>query len=129
MSSLVFVDHLEQIDETLSEHSNTQPRSSCRRAWSIRTSAIPSEDVDEGLAVLLHGLRNTNEPLTGTAELMSNGRVMAEAPIEIAESTSSDPADRSVPVSGLAPGTYELRITVASGPKGVAESAYFTLQE
>jgi hypothetical protein len=32
-------------------------------------------------------------------------------------------------VSGLASGTYQLRIIVASGPQRVAESAYFTLQD
>jgi hypothetical protein len=32
-------------------------------------------------------------------------------------------------VSGLDPGTYQLRIVVVSGSQSVAESAYFTLQD
>jgi hypothetical protein len=69
-------------------------------------------------------------PLTATAQLLRNGGVVAEAPLEIAASNEPriQQLDR-LPLSGLAPGTYELRIVVASGPQRVAESAYFTLQD
>ena len=74
--------------------------------------------------------RDVSGPLTGTAQLRRNGGVVAEAPLEITQSADLriQQLDR-LPVSGLAPGTYELRITVASGAKQVAESAYFTLQD
>jgi hypothetical protein len=74
--------------------------------------------------------RGASGPLTATAQLLQNGGVVAEAPLEIAASTEPriQQLDR-LPVSGLAPGTYQLRIIVASGPQRVAESAYFTLQD
>jgi len=74
--------------------------------------------------------RGETGPLTGTAQLLRNGGVVAEAALEIASSTDLriQQLDR-LPVTGLAAGTYELRITVASGPQQVAESAYFTLQD
>ena len=65
-----------------------------------------------------------------TAQLLRNGGIVAEAPLEIASSTEPRIQQlERLPVSGLAPGTYELRVIVASGQQRVAESAYFTLQE
>jgi VWFA-related protein len=74
--------------------------------------------------------RGASGPLTATAQLLRNGGVVAEAPVEIAASTEPRIQQLArLPVSGLASGTYQLRIIVVSGPQRVAESAYFTLQD
>jgi VWFA-related protein len=131
LSSLVFVDHVEQMDGTPSDHG-------ARAApfYVGQTLVYPSvgdpviKTTTKDLPFFFTIYRGESGPLTGTAQLLRNGGVVAEAPLEIASSADLriQQLDR-LPVSGLAPGTYELRITVASGAQRVAESAYFTLQD
>jgi hypothetical protein len=74
--------------------------------------------------------RGASEPLTATAQLLRDGGVVAEAPLEIAASTEPRIQQLArLPVSGLTAGTYQLRIVVVSGPQRVDESAFFTLQD
>ena len=69
-------------------------------------------------------------PLAASAQLLKNGRVLAEAPIPIEKSTTDRIQQLSeLPISSLPAGTYELRISVTSGPQAVSRSTFFTLQE
>jgi VWFA-related protein len=131
LSSLVFVDHVEQMDEALSEHSEHAAPFFVGKSLVYPNVGDPVVKTStKDLPFFFTIYRDASGPLTGTAQLLRNGGVVAEAPLEITQSADLriQQLDR-LPVSGLAPGTYELRITVASGAKQVAESAYFTLQD
>jgi VWFA-related protein len=67
-----------------------------------------------------------NEP-TATIELYGNGQRLAEAPLPL---TKADDGGRMaqvsrIPIDGLAPGTYELRVTVKQGPQLASRSLPF----
>ena len=131
MSSLVFVDHLEQIGATPAEHTQRAAPFFMHQTLVYPNVGDPiARSTTNSLPFFFTVYRSTNEPVTATAELMSNGRVMAEAPIEIAMSDS--PLLQEIgrlPVGALASGTYELRIRVAAAGQSVTRSAFFTLQE
>ncbi|MEO6238629.1 MAG: VWA domain-containing protein [Vicinamibacterales bacterium] len=67
--------------------------------------------------------------ISTTAELLRNGRVIAAAPVTLAE-----PAGRRIqhvgrlPIAALPTGTYELRIQVTGAGRELSRTAYFTLQ-
>ena len=63
------------------------------------------------------------------AQLLRNGRPLAEAPIPL---TSSGPRVQHLgrmPIASLPPGTYELRIRVVNSSGEISRSAFFTLQD
>jgi hypothetical protein len=131
LSSLVFVDHVEQIDSAPKDHTEHAAPFFVGQTLVYPNVGNPvMKTTTKELPFFFTIYRGETGPLTGTAQLLRNGGVVAEAPLEIASSTDLriQQLDR-LPVSGLAAGTYELRITVASGPQQVAESAYFTLQD
>ena len=131
LSSLVFVDHVEQTDTKPTDHTEHAAPFFVGQTLVYPNVGNPvMKTTTKELPFFFTIYRGETGPLTGTAQLLRNGGVVAEAPLEIGSSTDLriQQLDR-LPVSGLSPGTYELRITVASGPQRVAESAYFTLQD
>ena len=131
ISSLVFVDHVEQMDSTQSDHTERAAPFYVGQTLVYPNVGDPVlKTTTKDLPFFFTIYRAVGAPLTATAQLLRNGGIVAEAPLEIAASTEPriQQLDR-LPVSGLAAGTYELRIIVASGPQRVAESAYFTLQD
>lgn len=65
-----------------------------------------------------------------TLALLKNGRQIAEAPLEMGESSNS--AERvqhvgKLPLASLPAGTYELKVSVSDGRTSQARSAYFTI--
>ena len=131
LSSLVFVDHVEQIDSAPKDHTeHAAPFFVGQTLVYPNVGNAVMKTATKELPFFFTIYRGETGPLTGTAQLLRNGGVVAEAPLEIASSTDLRIQQLGrLPVSGLAAGTYELRITVASGPQRVAESAYFTLQD
>jgi VWFA-related protein len=130
LSSIVFVDHVEQISDAPDQTAHAAP------FFVGQTLVYPNigdpvmKSTTKELPFFFTIYRGASGPLTATAQLLRDGGVVAEAPLEIA--ASPEPRIQQLarfPVSGLAPGTYQLRIIVASGQQHVAESAYFTLQE
>jgi VWFA-related protein len=131
LSSVVFVDHVEQIDGAPPDHTERPAPFFVGQTLVFPNIGDPvMKTTTKDLPFFFTIYRGASGPLTATAQLLRNGGIVAEAPLEIAASTEPriQQLDR-FPVSGLAPGTYQLRITVASGPQRVAESAYFTLQD
>ncbi len=64
-----------------------------------------------------------------SAQLLRNGEVLAEAPVQLPDTTG--PRVQHVgrlPIGALPAGTYELRIRVTDGQREVSRTAYFTLQ-
>jgi hypothetical protein len=65
-----------------------------------------------------------------SAQLLSNGRLVAEAPVELPPATGSRVQHVGrFPVGALPAGTYELRILVSDGRRELSRTAYFTLQD
>jgi hypothetical protein len=131
LSSVVFVDHVEQIDGAPPDHTERPAPFFVGQTLVFPNIGDPvMKTTTKDLPFFFTIYPGASGPLTATAQLLRNGGIVAEAPLEIAASTEPriQQLDR-FPVSGLAPGTYQLRITVASGPQRVAESAYFTLQD
>ncbi len=70
------------------------------------------------------------EGLTASAQLLQNGRVVAEAPVALPP--GNGPRVQHVgrlPIGALPAGTYELRIRVTDGKRDESRSAYFTLRD
>jgi len=131
LSSLVFVDHVEQTDTKPTDHAEHAAPFFVGQTLVYPNVGNPvMKTTTKELPFFFTIYRGETGPLTGTAQLLRNGGVVAEAPLEIGSSADLriQQLDR-LPVSGLSAGTYELRITVASGPQRVSESAYFTLQD
>ena len=66
---------------------------------------------------------------TATLSLVSSGKVLAEAPLELAapDAKGRIPQVSRIPVEALAPGTYELRIAVKQGAQTAAQGMTFRL--
>jgi hypothetical protein len=65
-----------------------------------------------------------------SAQLMKDGRVLAEAPIPLAEGASQKTQHvGKLPIGGLPPGTYQLMIRVASNGHELSRTAFFTLEQ
>jgi VWFA-related protein len=66
----------------------------------------------------------------GHAQLLQNGRALAEGPLELP--TVEGPRIQHVgrlPIGTLPPGTYELRIRVTDGRRELSRTAFFTLKD
>jgi VWFA-related protein len=64
------------------------------------------------------------------AQLLRNGRAVAEAPVELPPATASRVQQVSrLPIATLPVGTYELRIRVMHKGEELSRSAFFTLQD
>src|SRR5207249_10912460 len=65
------------------------------------------------------------------AQLLRNGRALAEAPVELPPATGSRIQHVGrLPIGALPSGTYELRIrAVDGGGRELSRTAFFTLQE
>ncbi len=67
--------------------------------------------------------------VTASAQLLSNGRIVAEAPVDLPTATCSRVQHVGrLPIGALPAGTYELRIRVTDGAQDISRTAYFTLQ-
>jgi hypothetical protein len=65
-----------------------------------------------------------------SAQLLHNGHMLAEAPVQLPLATGSRVQHVGrLPIGGLPAGTYELRIRVTDGRHEVSRTAFFTLQE
>ncbi len=67
---------------------------------------------------------------TASAQLLRNGRAIAEAPIELTAETNRSRAAARTPADRRVAGRHvQLRIKVAQGAREVSRSAFFTLAE
>ncbi len=66
---------------------------------------------------------------SATLSLVSSGKVLAEAPLELAapDAKGRIPQVSRIPLASLAPGTYELRIAVKQGTQTAAQGLTFRL--
>ncbi len=63
-----------------------------------------------------------------TVQLLRNGAVLAEAPLDLPASTGARVQHvGKLPIGGFPAGTYQLRIAVSKGQQQLARTAFFTL--
>jgi hypothetical protein len=67
--------------------------------------------------------------VAASAQLLRNGQVLAEAPVQLPPATGSRVQHVGrLPIGNLPTGTYELKIRVKSGTEELSRAAFFTLQ-
>ena len=67
--------------------------------------------------------------VTASAQLLHNGQVLAEAPLQLAAAVGTRVQHVGrFPIGALPPGTYQLRIRVGEGPGELSRAAFFTLR-
>ena len=68
-------------------------------------------------------------PRSATAQLLRNGGIVAEAPVELAANTGTRVQHVGrLPIGGLPAGTYELRIRIENGSESQSRNAFFTIE-
>jgi VWFA-related protein len=130
MSSLVLVDHLEQVENAPTQSSDRTAPFYVKNTLVYPNIGDPvARGAQSDLPFFFTVYRGSKARLTATAELMKNGQVMASVPIELVDGDGPRLQEIArLPVGALAPGTYELRIRVASADEEVVRSAFFTLE-
>ena len=67
--------------------------------------------------------------VSASAQLLRNGQVLAEAPLQLSgEAGSRLQHVGRFPIGALPPGTYQLRIRVGEGAGELSRAAFFTLR-
>jgi len=124
MSSLVIVDRSEEVSDTPAA---TAPLFVGRMLLYPNLGHALRQSSDGALTFFftVYGAA----PRSATAQLLRNGGVLAEAPVELAGAG----ADRvqhvgKLPIGGLPAGTYELRIRIESGSQSQSRNAFFTIE-
>jgi VWFA-related protein len=68
-------------------------------------------------------------PRSATAQLLRNGAIVAEAPVELAVNIGARVQHVGMlPIGGLPAGTYELRIRIENGSESQSRNAFFTIE-
>jgi VWFA-related protein len=129
MSSLVLIDHVERTERGTSAGS-AAPFYVGNSLVYPNVGGTIRKDATSDLPFYFTVYRGAGGPVAASAQLLKNGRVLADAPIPIkAPETDRIQQLSDLPISSLPAGTYELRITVTSGPQAVSRSTFFTLQD
>lgn len=129
MSSLVLVSRAEEVSDAPSVTPGSAP------FYVGRTLLYPS--VDEPIRksatadlAFYFAIYARATGLQVSAQLMQNGRVVADAPVTLPAATGSRVQHVGrLPIGALPAGTYELRIRVTDGAREESRSAYFTVRE
>jgi VWFA-related protein len=128
MSSLVLVDRLEEVSDP--------PRPGPAGAPPLYVGAMllypnlgePIRRASNRELPFYFTLYGRTDGVSVTAQLLHNGRMLADAPVEIPPSSSSRVQHVGrLPVAALPAGTYELRIRVNDGRQDLSRTAFFTL--
>jgi VWFA-related protein len=130
MSSLVLVNRIENLKDAPSPESGVVPP-----LYVGQTLVYPNlgETISKGTTAELpfyFTLYGDVQGAKASAQLLQNGRALAESPVELPLASGSRVQHVGrLPISTLPAGTYELRITVTDGGHEVSRTAYFTLQD
>jgi hypothetical protein len=130
MSSLVLVNRVEEV-------SDPPPASSQAAAplYVGRTLLYPNlgEPFQKSATTELpfyFTLYGNVQAASAAAQLLRNGQVLAEAPVELPPATGTRVQHVGrLPIAALPSGTYELRIRVMNGKRETSRSAFFTVRE
>jgi VWFA-related protein len=89
----------------------------------IRKSAVPE-------LPFFFTLYGTVHPDQAFVQLLRNGQILAEAPLQLGTATGSRIQHVGrLPIGALPSGTYELRVRVLDGQHEISRTAFFTIQD
>jgi VWFA-related protein len=85
--------------------------------------------LDKELPFFFTAYLPTDDAATASLEVLQNARPLARVPLELDEPDSARRIQQvsRIPIDQLAPGTYELRVTVRQGSSGVTHTAPFRI--
>jgi len=129
MSSLVLVDRIEDVSAAPVDAGSTAPLF-VGRSLLYPNVGEPIRRSSTSELPFYFALYGRVQGLQADAQLLQNGKVLAEAPVELPP--SSGPRVQHVgrlPIGALPAGTYELRIRVTDGKREESRTAYFTLRD
>lgn len=129
MSSLVLVNRAEEVPDVSAEAVANAPLY-VGRTLLYPNAGEPIRKSSAGELPFYFVLYGRAEGLTASAQLLQNGRVLADAPVTLpaASGTRVQHVGR-LPIAALPAGTYELRIRVTDGKREESRSAFFTLRD
>ena len=130
MSSLVLVKRVEELGTAPRPATDVPPPLYMGQRLLYPNLGDPirkSETADLPFYFILYGDVGAS---TAHAQLLRDGRTLAEAPIEIPRQSGTRVQHIGrFPIAALPAGTYELRIRVSDGKKELLRGAYFTVQD
>jgi len=130
MSSLVLVSRVDEVNDPPSADARGAPPLYVGNRLfypnlgePIRKSAVPE-------LPFFFTLYGSGHPDQAFVQLLRNGQILAEAPLELGTATGSRIQQVGrLPIRTLPAGTYELKIRVLYGKQELARTAFFTLQD
>jgi hypothetical protein len=130
MSSLVLVSRVDEVNDPPSADARgAAPLYVGNRLFypnlgePIRKSAVPE-------LPFFFTLYGTGHPDQAFVQLLRNGQILAEAPLQLGTTAGSRIQQVGrLPITTLPVGTYELKIRVLSGRQEISRTAFFTLQD
>jgi hypothetical protein len=130
MSSLVLVNRIEDVRDAPSPEAGMTPPLYVGQRLMYPNLGEPFQKSGITELPFYFSLYGDVRGATAQAELLQNGRSVAETPLQLA----SAPGSRvqhvgQLPVGALPAGTYELRIKVTQAGHEVSRTAYFTLKD
>lgn len=128
MSSLVLVNRIEEVSDPPRADPRTAPPLYVGRTLLYPSLGEPLRTTPTTELPFYFTLYGSTDAVRADAQLSRNGRSMAEAPVELQR--ASGPHIQHVgrlPIGGLPPGTYELRIRVSDGRQELSRTAFFTV--
>jgi hypothetical protein len=127
MSSVVLVEHAEAVPAEQQDKTNPLYLGSTLIYPNLGTPVVRSK---RGSLVFYYTARGAAGPLNGRAELVQDGRVVAQRTIGAPSADASGLVQQAseLPLGDLGAGPYELRLTLSDGAATVTRSTTFMLQ-
>lgn len=130
MSSLVLVDHVEQVKDPPGNDSGEVPPLYVGSALVYPNVGQPIRRSTASELPFYFTLYGDVQGASASAQLMRNGVPVAESPVQLPPASGSRlQYFGRLPIGALPIGTYELRISVTSPHGDVSRTAYFTLRD
>jgi VWFA-related protein len=132
MSSLLLVNRIEEIKEEIKDvrDAGHQPGPLFVNGGLIYPNlGEPVRRTGAGELPFYFTLYGNMQDVSASAQVLRNGRLLVEAPVELPAPTGSRiQYVGRLPIASLMPGTYELRVHVTNGGRQLSRTAFITLQ-
>ncbi|HET7218455.1 MAG TPA: VWA domain-containing protein [Vicinamibacterales bacterium] len=129
MSSLVLIDRLEEVNDPPKPGARGVPPLYVGRTLLYPNLGQPIRRTPTGQLPFYFTLYGSTQDVTVNAQLLHNGRALADAPVQLPHSAA--PLVQHIgrlPIGALPAGTYELRIRVSDGRQELSRTAFFTIE-
>jgi VWFA-related protein len=130
MSSLVIVSRVEDTGEAVKSDSHSAPFYVGSQLLYPNVGEPVKKSATSELPFYFTLYGEAASRAKAAVQLLRNGSVLAEAPVDLPASTGSRVQHvGKLPIGALPAGTYQLRIAVSEGPRQLTRTAFFTLVE